>query len=92
MFFGGYFEGEDQTWIGSQINRAGGTSDFPATGQNIYMTTLDLYFLANVGEYMTAVYDFLTDDNSDFGLRNGNDILVKLYTSHFFVNVGKNRR
>ncbi|MDE4949251.1 DUF3573 domain-containing protein, partial [Francisella tularensis subsp. holarctica] len=48
LFFGGYFEGDAQTWFGSQINRAGGTSDFPANGQNIYMTTLDLYFLANV--------------------------------------------
>ncbi|ORU23348.1 hypothetical protein ACC87_02235 [Francisella tularensis subsp. holarctica] len=92
MFFGGYFEGDAQTWFGSQINRAGGTSDFPATGQNIYMTTVDLYFLANVGEYMTAVFDFLTDDNSDFGLRNGFVILGNLDTSPFFVTVGKNRR
>lgn len=83
MFFGGYFEGDAQTWFGSQINRAGGTSDFPATGQNIYMTTVDLYFLANVGEYMTAVFDFLTDDNSDFGLRNGFVILGNLDTSPF---------
>ncbi|MDE4974132.1 DUF3573 domain-containing protein, partial [Francisella tularensis] len=81
-----------QTWFGSQINRAGGTSDFPANGQNIYMTTVDLYFLATVGEYMTAVFDFLTDDNSDFGLRNGVVILGHLDTSPFFVTVGKNRR
>lgn len=47
------------------------------------MTTVDLYFLANVGEYMTAVFDFLTDDNSDFGLRNGFVILGNLDTSPF---------
>ncbi|QIW09271.1 DUF3573 domain-containing protein [Francisella sp. LA112445] len=92
MFFGGYLEADAQTWFGSQINRIGGVPNFPSTGQNIHLTTMDLYFLANVGHYVTAVFDFVTDENNDFGLRNGFVILGNLDVSPFFVTIGHHRR
>ncbi|MED7789115.1 DUF3573 domain-containing protein [Francisella sp. 19X1-34] len=92
MFFGGYLEADAQTWFGSQINRIAGASNFPASGQNMYLTTLDLYFLANVGHYVTAVFDFVTDEDSNFGLRNGFVIIGNLDTSPFFMTIGRHRR
>lgn len=53
---------------------------------------MDLYFLANVGHYVTAVFDFVTDENNDFGLRNGFVILGNLDVSPFFVTIGHHRR
>jgi len=44
VFFGGYIEADAQTWFGSQISRAGGAPNFPANGQNSYLTNSKLYF------------------------------------------------
>lgn len=62
VFFGGYIEADAQTWFGSQISRTGGAPNFPANGQNIYLTNPKLYFLSNLGHYVTAQFDFDTDE------------------------------
>ncbi|AJI57249.1 hypothetical protein LA02_594 [Francisella philomiragia] len=91
VFFGGYIEADAQTWLGSQISRAGGAPNFPANGQNIYLTNSKLYFLSNLGHYVTAQFDFDTDETGGFGLGNAFVIFGNLDTSPFFVTAGRNK-
>ncbi|AJI47186.1 DUF3573 domain-containing protein [Francisella philomiragia] len=91
VFFGGYIEADAQTWFGSQISRAGGAPNFPANGQNIYLTNSKLYFLSNLGHYVTAQFDFDTDETGGFGLGNAFVIFGNLETSPFFVTAGRNK-
>lgn len=91
VFFGGYIEADAQTWFGSQISRAGGAPNFPANGQNIYLTNSKLYFLSNLGHYVTAQFDFDTDETGGFGLGNAFVIFGNLDTSPFFVTAGRNK-
>ncbi|AJC49523.1 membrane protein [Allofrancisella guangzhouensis] len=89
VFFGGYIEADAQTWFGSQIQRISG-GDFPATGQNIYLTAAKLYFLSNLGHYVTAQFDFDTSESGDFNLGNALVMFGNLDTSPFFLTVGRN--
>ncbi|MEY8767463.1 DUF3573 domain-containing protein [Francisella philomiragia] len=91
VFFGGYIEADAQTWFGSQISRVGGAPNFPANGQNIYLTNSKLYFLSNLGHYVTAQFDFDTDETGGFGLGNAFVIFGNLDTSPFFVTAGRNK-
>lgn len=91
VFFGGYIEADAQTWFGSQISRTGGAPNFPANGQNIYLTNSKLYFLSNLGHYVTAQFDFDTDETGSFGLGNAFVIFGNLDTSPFFLTVGRSK-
>ncbi|MED7787509.1 DUF3573 domain-containing protein [Francisella sp. 19X1-34] len=87
IFFGGYLEADAQTWFGS--SKAG--EGLSGTGENIYLTAARLYFLANVGHYVTLQFDFDTDETGNFGLGNAFAIFGNLDTSPFFVTVGRNK-
>ncbi len=91
IFLGGYIEADAQTWFGSEINRTGGMSNFPSAGQNIYVTNSKLYFLSNVGHYVTAQFDFDTDEIGNFGIVNAFVMFSNLDTSPFSVTVGRSK-
>ncbi|QIW09560.1 DUF3573 domain-containing protein [Francisella sp. LA112445] len=95
IFFGGYLEADAQTWFGSSGAGSSGskpnTVELSPTGQNIYLTAARLYFLANVGHYVTLQFDFDTDESSGFSLGNAFAIFGNLDTSPFFVTVGRNK-
>ncbi|QLE79150.1 DUF3573 domain-containing protein [Francisella sp. Scap27] len=91
IFFGGYIEADAQTWFGSEISRANGMSNFPSNGQNIYLTNSKLYFLSNLGHYVTAQFDFDTDETGSFGLGNAFVMFGNLDTSPFFVTAGRSK-
>ena len=83
VFFGGYIEVDAQSWFGSQINRTANLANFPANGKSIYLTNSKLYFLSNLGHYVTDQFDFDTDETGDFGLGNTFVIFGNLDTSPF---------
>ena len=87
VFFGGYIEADAQAQFGSNINRTNGLCDFQSNGQNIYLTNSKLYFLSNVGHYVTAQFDFDTNETGDFVLGNAFVMFGNLDTSPFFVTV-----
>ncbi|WP_236939877.1 DUF3573 domain-containing protein [Francisella uliginis] len=91
VFFGGYIEADAQAWFGSQINRTAGAANFQSTGQNIYLTNSKLYFLSNLGHYVTAQFDFDTDETGSFGIGNAFVIFGNLDTSPFFVTAGRSK-
>lgn len=104
VFFGGFLEADAQAWFGSGISRsvnpnggksiaATGTngSPFQGNGQNIYLTAANLYFLSNLGHYVTAQFDFDTDQTGSFGLGNAFVMFGNLDTSPFFVTAGRNK-
>ncbi|AXH33594.1 DUF3573 domain-containing protein [Francisella opportunistica] len=90
VFFSGFIEADAQTWFGSGITRTGANSH-PGNGQNIYLTNANLYFLSNLGHYVTAQFDFDTNDSSSFSLGNAFVIFGNLDTSPFFVTAGRNK-
>ncbi|MFC4892541.1 DUF3573 domain-containing protein [Pseudofrancisella aestuarii] len=91
VFFGGFIEADAQVWSGSQISRSGGAPPFSANGQNIYLTNSTLYFLSNLGHYVTAQFDFDADETGNFHVGNAFVIFGNLDTSNFFVTAGKNK-
>ncbi|MGQ4005631.1 DUF3573 domain-containing protein [Francisellaceae bacterium CB300] len=93
--FGGFIEADAQAWFGSKISRVptppATTNDFQGNGQNIYLTGANLYFLSNLGHYVTAQFDFDTDESGSFGLGNAFVMFGNLDTSPFFVTAGRNK-
>ncbi|GMN89243.1 LbtU family siderophore porin [Francisella sciaenopsi] len=89
IFFGAFLEADAQTFFGSKGIRDIQGNILSATGQNIYLTTANLYFLSNIGHYVTAQFDFDTDESGNFGLGNAFVIFGNLDASPFFVTVGK---
>ena len=89
IFFGGKIEVDAQAWSGSDIKEASGT--FGGTGQNIYLTAANLYFLSNIGHYVTAQFDFDTDESGTFSVGNAFAIFGNLDTSPFFVTAGRSK-
>ncbi|WP_150468031.1 DUF3573 domain-containing protein [Francisella sp. SYW-9] len=87
VFFGGYIEADAQTWFGNSTAGKG----LSGTGQNIYLTNAKLYFLSNLGHYVTAQFDFDTDESGKFSLGNAFVIFGNLDTSPFFVTAGRNK-
>lgn len=90
VFFGGFIEADAQAWFGSGITRSGANSH-PGNGQNIYLTSANLYFLSNLGHYVTAQFDFDTNESGQFSLGNAFVIFGNLDTSPFFVTAGRNK-
>ncbi|MED7818943.1 MULTISPECIES: rhizoferrin import outer membrane protein FslE [unclassified Francisella] len=94
IFFGGKLEADAQSWFGSSgISNASTTKTYtlPHDGQNIYLTAAKLFFLSNIGHYVTAQFDFDTDETGGFGLGNAFVIFGNLDTSPFFVTAGRNK-
>ena len=90
VFFGGFIEADAQAWFGSGITRSE-TNSHPGNGQNIYLTSANLYFLSNLGHYVTAQFDFDTNESGQFSLGNAFVIFGNLDTSPFFVTAGRNK-
>ncbi|MFV9931276.1 MAG: DUF3573 domain-containing protein [Francisella endosymbiont of Hyalomma asiaticum] len=90
VFFGGFIEADAQAWFGSNITRSG-ANFHPGNGQNIYLTSANLYFLSNLGHYVTAQFDFDTNESGQFSLGNAFVIFGNLDTSPFFVTAGRNK-
>ncbi|MDE4940392.1 DUF3573 domain-containing protein, partial [Francisella tularensis subsp. holarctica] len=42
------------------------TTSFDSKGQNIYISTARLFFLANMGNYITAAYDVSNSELNNF--------------------------
>ena len=81
--FGAYIEGDAQAWNG---NISSTNADH---GQNLYMTSAKLYFLANLGHYVTAQFDIDGDQGGNFGIGDAFVVFGNLDTSPWFVTVGK---
>ncbi|WP_042519086.1 DUF3573 domain-containing protein [Francisella philomiragia] len=92
VFFGGFIEADAQAWFGSGISKWDSSNQRLSTnGQNIYLTNAKLYFLSNLGHYVTAQFDFDTNESGSFGLGNAFVIFGNLDTSPFFVTAGRNK-
>ncbi|AIT09516.1 membrane protein [Candidatus Francisella endociliophora] len=90
VFFGGKIEIDAQIWSGSK-NIVNTSTSLPSNGQNIYLTAANLYFLSNIGHYVTAQFDFDTTELGSFGLGNAFVIFGNLDTSPFFLTAGRNK-
>lgn len=90
VFFGGLVQADAQAWFGNSLPRYNDTQS-NANGQNIYLTGANLYFLSNIGHYVTAQFDFDTDESGAFGLGNAFVVFGNLDTSPFFVTAGRNK-
>lgn len=90
VFFGGLVQADAQTWFGDSLPR-NDASPSQRNGQNIYLTGANLYFLSNLGHYVTAQFDFDTNESGNFGLGNAFVIFGNLDTSPFFVTAGRNK-
>ncbi|MBK2029411.1 DUF3573 domain-containing protein [Francisella noatunensis] len=93
VFFGGFIEADAQAWWGSGISKwdPSNNARLSTDGQNIYLTNAKLFFLSNLGHYVTAQFDFDTDESGSFGLGNAFVIFGNLDTSPFFVTAGRNK-
>ncbi|QIW09561.1 DUF3573 domain-containing protein [Francisella sp. LA112445] len=94
VFFGGFIEADAQAWWGSNNivpPSSTGTGGISGNGQNIYLTNAKLYFLSNLGHYVTAQFDFDTSESGTFGLGNAFVIFGNLDTSPFFVTAGRSK-
>lgn len=90
IFFGGFIQADAQAWNGTQVTmRNGGT--FDGNGEDIYLTSATLYFLSNLGHYVTASLDFNADQNDNYSLQDAFVIFGNLDTTPVFVSVGKYR-
>lgn len=89
IFLGGKIEVDAQVWSGSEGISNGYT--LSGNGQNISLTSSTLYFLANVGHYVTAQFDISTSELNNFGLGNAFVIFGNLDTSPLFVTAGRSR-
>ncbi|WP_150463408.1 DUF3573 domain-containing protein [Francisella sp. XLW-1] len=90
VFFGGFIEADAQAWLGTRITNADKTIRANG-GQNIYLTNAKLYFLSNLGHYVTAQFDFDTDETNGFKLGNAFAIFGNMDISPFFMTVGRNK-
>lgn len=90
VFFGGKIEADAQTWFGD-FHPKNKLDPSQANGQNIYLTAANLYFLSNLGHYVTAQFDFDTDGSGNFDLGNAFVIFGNLDTSPFFVTAGRSK-
>ncbi|MDE5003019.1 DUF3573 domain-containing protein, partial [Francisella tularensis] len=63
-----------------------------SNGQIIYLPSAILYFLSYLGNYVTAHFDFYTNESGSFILGNAFVIFGNLYISPFFVTAGRNKQ
>ena len=87
VFFGGFIEAAAKVWFGSSQ----ASKNISGNGQNIYLTDAKLYFLSNLGHYVTAQFDFDTSESGGFSLGNAFVIFGNLDTSPFFVTAGRSK-
>lgn len=90
IFFGGFIQADAQFWNGTDITKRDG-STFPGNGENIYLTSATLYFIANLGHFVTANLDFVADQQNSYDLQDGFVIFGNLDTTPVFVSIGKYR-
>ncbi|QIV95606.1 uncharacterized protein DUF3573 [Allofrancisella inopinata] len=90
IFFGGFIETDLQGWRGSAITQRNG-SVLEGAGEGVYLTAATLYFLANVGHYVTANLDFSASQNNSYNIQDAFFMIGNLDTSPFFLSVGKYR-
>lgn len=90
IFFGGFIQTDAQVWNGSDITMKNGNI-FDGRGENIYLTSATLYFLANLGHYVTANLDFVADQYNNYDLQDAFVMFGNLDTTPVFVSVGKYR-
>ncbi|MBK2062237.1 iron acquisition protein FupA [Francisella tularensis] len=91
VFFGGFIEADAQAWFGSAVTKVQNAGQLSSNGQNIYLTSANLYFLSNLGHYVTAQFDFDTNESGSFSLGNAFVIFGNLDISPFFVTAGRNK-
>ncbi|MDE5024896.1 DUF3573 domain-containing protein, partial [Francisella tularensis subsp. holarctica] len=72
-------------WFGSAVTNAQSAAQLYSNPQNIYLTSAKLYFLSNLGHYVTAQFDFYTNESGSFSLCNACVIYGKLDISPFLV-------
>lgn len=89
IFFGGKIEADAQAWFGSE-GISNGAANLSQNGQNIFLTGANLYFVSNLGHYVTAQFDFDTSEPNNFSLGNAFVIFGNLDTSPLFLTVGRN--
>lgn len=86
--FGARIGANTQAWSGSN-GITNGTTTLPGNGQNIYLTAANLYFVSNLGHYVTAQFDFSTTELNNFSLGNALVIIGNLDTSPFSLQLAK---
>ncbi|MGQ4006076.1 DUF3573 domain-containing protein [Francisellaceae bacterium CB300] len=93
IFLGGRLSMNAETWFGDNINRVNYKGDpissFNGQGQNMYLTSSRLYFVSNLGSYVTAAYDVNTSELQDFFIGNAFVTLGNLTESPFFITAGR---
>ncbi|EDZ90485.1 DUF3573 domain-containing protein [Francisella tularensis] len=93
IFLGGLIRVDAQTWFGDSIPRVDFNNNpitsFDSKGQNIYLSTARLFFLANMGNYITAAYDVSTSELNDFNIGDAFVIIGNMDVSPYFITVGK---
>jgi hypothetical protein len=94
IFLGGFLGMDAQTWFGNDISRVdfniNPTTSFRGKGQNIYLTSSTLYFVSNLGDYVTAEYDVSTSQTEEFFIGNAFVMFGNMTESPFFVTAGRN--
>ena len=91
IMFGAQIEADAQLWWGnSNINPEKDDAQ-PPSGQGFYVGDADLYFLANVGHYVAASFDFDADQREGVELGDAMVTIGNLDTSPFFVTFGWSR-
>nr|WP_322786325.1 DUF3573 domain-containing protein [Allofrancisella guangzhouensis] len=90
IFFGGFIETDLQGWRGSNITQRD-NSVFNGSGEGFYLTSATLYFLANIGHYVTANLDFSASQNNNYDIQDAFVTIGNLDTSPFFLSIGKYR-
>ena len=95
IFLGGFLGMDAQTWFGNDISRVdfngNPTSSFQGQGQNMYLMSSRLYFISNLGDYVTASYDVSTSEQSEFFIGNAFVIFGNMTASPFFVTAGRSQ-
>jgi hypothetical protein len=90
IFFGGKIEVDAQTWFGSS-GISNNNTTLSNHGQNIFLTSSTLYFLSNIGHYVTAQFDISSSELNNFGLGNAFVIFGNLDTSPLFLTAGRSK-
>ncbi|MDE4947170.1 DUF3573 domain-containing protein, partial [Francisella tularensis subsp. holarctica] len=77
-------QADAQIWNGTDITIING-GNFTRNGENIYLTIATLYFLANLGHYVTANLDFVANQTNNYDLQDAFVIFGNLDTTPVFV-------
>ena len=89
-FIAAYIENDYQDWFGSALTGVDGTK-YPANGQGAYLSTLFVYFMANLGHYTTALIDIEVWQLDAPSIGDAFVTFGNIDTSPWFVSVGQYR-